>query len=122
MMDTCTPTELNENSAELIGMHTGDGTLYKTKYALVWEIRGSLSEKEYYWFHVKPLLETIFEGLIFTPKFRSGGKNGCFGVQTCKKEVTRFFINSGFLPGHKSHSVSVPNYIFEADARIENFE
>ena len=40
---------MNEKEAELIGMHVGDGTLYKTNCnSLVWELRGSIYEKEYY--------------------------------------------------------------------------
>ena len=35
--------DLNVEIAELIGMHTGDGTLYKTKWAIVWELRGGLN-------------------------------------------------------------------------------
>lgn len=109
---------LNSKTAELIGMHTGDGTLYKTKSTLVWELRGSLNEKEYY-NHVKELLESIFKDLIFKPKYRSGGKNGCYGVQTCKKEVTNFFIVHGFESGCKTYTIEVPDYINIASKRIQ---
>ena len=109
---------LNGKTAELIGMHIGDGTLYRTSRGLVWEIRGGLDEKEYYYKIVKPLLESIF-GLPFEPKFRSGGKNGCFGIQTSRKEVTNFFLLHGFLPGRKTHTVRVPHYIFDAESSIQ---
>ena len=108
---------LNEKTAELIGMHIGDGTLYRTSPTLVWELRGGLDEKEYYYKIVKPLLESIF-GLPFEPKFRSGGKNGCFGIQTSKKEVTSFFLEVGFSPGTKTYTVRVPEYIFGASTLI----
>ena len=39
--------KINSKIAELIGMHIGDGTLYKTNRSLVWELRGALNEKEY---------------------------------------------------------------------------
>ena len=39
---------LNSKIAELIGMHIGDGTLYKSNNSLIWELRGGLNEKEYY--------------------------------------------------------------------------
>ena len=98
--------------AELIGMHVGDGTLYKTNRSLVWEMRGGLDEKEYYNQHVAKIMLSIF-GIEFRPKFRSGGKQGCFGIQTSKKEVSQKFLDLGFLPGPKSHTVKVPKYILE---------
>ena len=112
--------ELNEKIAELIGMHIGDGTLYNTNRGTVWELRGNLNEKDYYLNNVKVLLESIFSNLVFNPKFRSGGKNGCFGIQTSKKEITQFFIEYGFKPGSKTHTVNVPKYIFDSDARIKS--
>ena len=104
--------------AELIGMHTGDGTLYLTKYSVVWELRGGLDEKEYYLDRVKPLLESIFDVEIH-PKFRSGGKNGCFGVQTCNKKIIKFFLTTGFKPGKKTHTVRIPKYILKANKKVK---
>jgi len=111
--------KLNPKIAELIGMHVGDGTLYRTKTSIVWELRGSLDEKDYYRNHVKKLLESIFKGVEFKPKFRSGGKQGCFGIQTSKKEISEFFVQYGFLPGSKTHSVRIPNYIIKANKSIQ---
>ena len=110
--------KLNSKIAELIGMHVGDGTLYKTKSCLVWEIRGSLYEKEYY-IHVKKLLESIFKGELFNPKYRSGGKNGCFGIQSSNRKVTSFFLEYGFKPGCKTYSVDIPTYIKKSNKRIQ---
>jgi len=111
--------KLNSKIAELIGMHIGDGTLYKTTRGNVWELRGNLNEKDYYYTNVKPLLESIFNNLVFNPKFRSGGKNGCFGIQTSKKEVTNFFIEFGFKPGSKTYTVRIPDYIKNANNNIK---
>ena len=110
--------KLNSKIAELIGMHIGDGSLYKTKSCLVWELRGSLKEKDYYNSNVKPILEGIFN-LEFRPKFRSGGKNGCFGIQTSKKQVTNLFLNLGFHPGRKTHNATVPDYILSSKDSIK---
>jgi hypothetical protein len=109
---------INEKSAELIGMHIGDGTLYRTTPTLVWELRGCLEEKDYYCNTVKPLLESVF-GIPFMPKFRSGGMNGCFGIQTTRKDVAGFFVSHGFAPGRNTHIVRVPQYIFDADLPIQ---
>lgn len=111
--------KLNSKIAELIGIHIGDGTLYRTNTGgIVWELRGALNEKDYYYDNVTPLLNSIFN-LKFKPKFRSGGKNGCFGIQTCKKEVTSFFIDHGFKPGRKTHTVRIPDYIKKSDTQIK---
>ena len=99
--------------AELIGLHVGDGSLYKTNRSIVWELRGDLKEKEFYDGHVKHLLESIFN-MEFLPKFRSGGKNGCYGIQTSKKVVTQFFIDHHFAPGRKTYSVAIPQEIKDA--------
>lgn len=109
---------LNPQIAELIGMHVGDGTLYKTTRSLVWELRGGLNEKEYYVSHVANLLESIFK-IKFMPKFRSGGKRGCFGIQTSKRDVTSLFLNFGFFPGKKSHTVRIPEYIKNSNNKIK---
>jgi len=111
------PNNLDSKTSELIGMHVGDGTLYKTNWGLVWELRGALSEKDYYLNHVSNLLSSIFK-IKFIPKFRSGGKNGCFGIQTSKKVVTNFFIEYKFVAGRKTHTVSIPDYIKKAKDKI----
>lgn len=108
---------LNSKTAYVLGMHVGDGTLYRTQRSIVWEVRGSLCEKDYYNLSVAPLLNSIF-GTNLLPKFRSGGKNGCFGIQTTNKIITSFFLDAGFLPGKKTHTVRVPDYIKDSDYNI----
>ena len=110
---------MNDKIAELIGMHMGDGTLYQTKNCIVWEIRGGLDEKDYYGKHVKELLKSLFENVIFKPKFRSGGKNGCFGIQTGNKLVTDFFLRQGIKPGRKTHTICIPKQILKSNKNIQ---
>ena len=109
---------IDHKIAELIGAHCGDGTLYRTTRGLVWELRGALDEKGYYFHNICPLLNDLFS-LEVVSKFRSGGGNGCWGVQTSNKEITSFFLNHGFTPGTKTYTVSVPDYILEADVTIK---
>jgi hypothetical protein len=110
--------KLNSKIAELIGMHVGDGTLYKTNRGLVWELRGALDERDYYDNNVVPLLLLIFKKK-FAAKFRSGGKNGCYGVQISKKEVSSFFLDYGFHYGCKTYNVRIPEYIFNSSKKIK---
>lgn len=98
---------MDEKEAELIGMHVGDGTLYLVKGKfLVWEMRGSIHEKEYYTY-VASLMKEIL-GVEMIPKYR--GPNS-YGIQTTNKVVTQFFIDNGFKPGTKTYTVSIPHYI-----------
>ncbi len=100
-------------------MHAGDGTLYRTsRTSLVWELRGALEEYAYYENHVKPLIETLFHE-TFRPKYRSGGKNGCYGIQTCSKSLIAFLCKSGFRPGSKTHTLTVPEIIWKSTRNIQ---
>lgn len=111
-------TKLTPELAEFIGMHIGDGTLYKTNSkSLVWEQRGDLKEKNYYNQHVFPLLNMLF-GLEKKPKFRSGGKNGCYGIQTCNKKLINALIEFGIKPGKKL-GIRVPEEIMNATNPIK---
>jgi len=110
--------KLNSKIAELIGMHIGDGTLYTTSRGLVWELRGALNEKEYYDNNVVPLLLSLFQRK-YAAKFRSGGKNGCYGIQISKTEVTSFFLDYGFKSGRKTHTVRIPEYIKQSSQKVK---
>lgn len=105
---------MKERESELLGIHTGDGSLYRTTWGSVWEIRGALAEKSYYDEYVVALLKEIFQ-IDFKAKFRSGGAHGCYGVQTSKKVVTNFFIQNGFKTGSKVYTVRILENIFEAN-------
>jgi len=110
---------LSMQEAELMGMHTGDGSLYKTsKNSLVWEIRGGLDEKEYYNTFVKKLLKQIFD-ITCVPKIRSGGAKGSYGIQTSRKEITAWLIQKGFKPGSKTFTVRIPNIIFKSSKQAK---
>lgn len=109
---------ITQEAAELIGMHVGDGTLYKTQRSVVWELRGDLREKEYYFYRVAPLLTSLFS-VSLIPKFRSGGKHGCFGIQTTNKELVSFFYRYGFKAGRKTHTVRVPSFVLGGTIEIK---
>src|SRR3989338_5026237 len=110
--------EINTEIAELIGAHIGDGTLYQTNRSIFWELRGALEEKSYYTDHISPLLKSIF-GFSFNSKFRSGGAHGVWGIQTSKKEVSTLFLSYGFTPGRKTHTVTIPSFIFESSLEVK---
>lgn len=100
--------DLTNKSAELIGMHIGDGTLYKTTWGLVWELRGGKDEVEYYEY-ISKLIEELLQ-IKFTPKHRAGGS---YGIQTSNKQIINFFLKAGFTPGSKTWTVKIPKEILE---------
>lgn len=108
---------MNVNEAELFGMHAGDGTLYKTNSnSVVWELRGGLDEKEYYYNFVSPLLRKLFDVEI-RPKHRSGGGHGSFGVQTTNKAITSF-LSRDFPVGEKSSRVRIPDCVLKSTKEV----
>ena len=84
---------MNEKEAELIGMHVGDGTLYKTNTnSIVWELRGSINEKQYYEYVSKLILELL--DIETKPKYR--GSNS-YGIQTTNKVITNFLLRMNLI-------------------------
>ena len=107
--------EINEDVAEIVGAHAGDGTLYRTNSnSIVWELRGDVLEKKYYTDHICPLVERAF-GIKVNSKLRNCGKSNTWGIQTSKKEITNSFLELGFVPGTKTYTVFVPDYIFNSN-------
>ena len=111
-------TNITPQIAELLGAHIGDGTFYRTHSSLVWELRGALEEKDYYFKTICPLLKDIFN-LEIQSKFRSGGAHGCWGIQTTRREIINLLLDFGFTPGTKTFTVFVPNYIFNSSLDIK---
>jgi len=103
--------------AELCGLHAGDGTIYRTARSVVWELRGNLDEREFYEEHIIPLLARI--GFVVTGHFRSGGKNGCYGVRCCKNKFIKLLTDAGFAIGKKTRSVHIPEDIMEGSQELK---
>lgn len=110
---------MNESFAELLGMHAGDGTIYRVSRSLVWELRGGLDEKEFYNNHVVSLIKKA-TSFSLIPKFRSGGKNGCYGVRCCKKDFINLLLDAGFKPGSKVKTVSIPKIILSSSLKLKS--
>ncbi len=104
--------------AELLGMHAGDGTLYKTTTGLVWELRGNLDEKEFYDNYIILLLQKL--NISFRAGMRSGGKNGCYGVRSTDKKWIQHIMNAGFPIGKKTTTVCIPKSILEGYLEYKN--
>ncbi len=109
---------MDEKQAELLGMHAGDGSLYRTNTGFVWELRGGLDEKDFYDSYVK---ELVFQatGVLVNPKFRSGGKNGCYGIQSCNKEIVKLLTEASFPVGKKTFTVETPHEILNGYEKLK---
>ena len=104
--------------AELLGAHMGDGTLYKTKYSMVWEIRGDIEEKEYYIGNICPLIKSVF-GIEIKSKLRNSGKCNVWVIQLSKREIINELLEYEMILGKKTHSAFIPKYIFNAEDEIK---
>ena len=99
---------MNSDEARLLGMHIGDGSLYKTgTNSIVWEIRGSKEERDFYDLFVCMLLKRVFN-IGLKAKNRSGGAHGCYGIQTCNKDIINFFLNNEVKAGSKLYTSEIP--------------
>jgi hypothetical protein len=103
--------------AELLGMHAGDGSLYRANGGVVWELRGNKDEKEFYDGYIASLLRKV-TSIPFTFQERSGGKNGCYGVRCCRKEFGRMLLAAGFAIGKKTHTVDVPPCVLTGNLEV----
>lgn len=97
---------------EICGIFAGDGTLYRTNKGHVIEIRGNSKEEEYYLGNVKPKFDRIFsKNIKLTKRYYPGGH--VVGIRICTKEAMRLFHEIlGFPIGKKSHTVKIPDVIF----------
>jgi len=98
-------------------MHAGDGTLYRTGRSVVWELRGGLDEQEFYDGYVVNLVWRAISVYV-EPKYRSGGKNGCYGIQSCSKKIIQKLLDSGFWVGSKCKTVEIPKCVLEGTHEV----
>ena len=100
--------------SELMGMHAGDGTIYRTNTGLVWELRGGLDEQEFYQSYVSSLVRQC--GLH---RFRVGSRGKAYGVRSCNRPFIEHILEAGFPIGKKSRTLRTPRGILSADSGIQ---
>ncbi len=102
------PQELDENLAEEIGIHLGDGTLPEKKY--YFSVRGSELEEGYYLNHVLPLYKKIYN--IDLKLLR---RSPICGFETSSKAIYEFKSKVlGLQTGVKTYKIDVPDIIIES--------
>ena len=100
-------------SAELAGIHAGDGSMYRTNSGVAIEIRGNPDESKYYSRYVRPLFE-ITTGIHPINTLRSYSGGHMVGLRCCRREAYSMFHSLfGFPIGDKSLIVKVPSPILE---------
>jgi len=103
------PKTLNENLAEEIGIHIGDGTLIKSKNYFA--VRGNVNnEYEYYKSHICNLYKTLYN---FAPRIFIRGS--ICGFEISSSMIFQFKTKILGIPcGKKSHIIDIPNIIKES--------
>ena len=66
-----------------------------------------MNEKQFYDSYILNLFNKYIEKV--TIGFRSGGKNGCYGIRTCNKEFILRILDTGFKPGKETETVIISN-------------
>lgn len=100
----------NHDIAELCGIHAGDGYLRDDGKRREFEISGGFDERDYYDYHVIPLINRFFglniQGRFFYTK-------STYGFVLRDRKVIAFMHYLGFPYGKKSNIVRAPNIIME---------
>jgi intein/homing endonuclease len=102
---------LEKEFLEIIGLYIGDGTIYKNKNSYVFELRGNIDEKDFYETYIKHLFEKYLKA--FSIVFRSGGKNGCYGIRTCNQEFILNILKLGFESGSKTSKIKLSKSLMD---------
>jgi len=100
---------LNSDTAEVCGIHAGDGYLRNDGRRREFDISGNIEEQTYYDKHVIPLFERVFNIKI---KGRFFPHRNTYGFVVRIPEIIMLVHDLGFPYGNKSTIVSIPNFIF----------
>jgi intein/homing endonuclease len=103
---------LNNQLAEICGIHSGDGYLRGEGKRWELDISGNVEEKNYYDYNVKLLFESFFKIKINCRIFNS---RNTYGFVIRDREIIKFVHNLGFPYGNKSTTVKVPNFILNSN-------
>jgi len=104
----------DEELGEICGIFAGDGTLYRTTWDIVLEVRGEPKELRYYQGTVSKLFGKLFcEELNIIRRNHVGGYT--IGIRKCGNKC-KIFNELGFPVGKKSRTVEIPKIILNNDA------
>jgi len=109
---------IDERMAEVAGVFAGDGTLYKTNWGHVMEVRGEPVERNYYQNYIAPLFGSVLGCELKVIERKSKG-GFLIGIRKCGKIVYKLFHEElGFHVGKKSHIVQIPSSVLESGDEI----
>lgn len=106
---------MDADFAELLGMHAGDGTIYRVNSGtLVWELRGGIDEREFYDTYVAALVTRC--GL---DTFRIGARGRAYGIRSCTRSFIERILDAGFPIGSKSSTLAIPQAVLEGEETLK---
>jgi len=102
----------DENLAEFVGLMLGDGNIYSNKKRGVYQIKvtnNSVTDKEYIYNFVKPLIENLF-GVNTYINFEKNRKG--VNIRAGSMNLIKFLYSIGLKPGNKiKNNLDIPNWI-----------
>lgn len=107
--------KIDEDLAEILGIHIGDGCISENKKYSEYYLGGDLNEeKEYHDNWVKPLFDKKIMIPLFNKEviYKEHPKVGIYGFYIFNKKLVNFFKNLGIKSGSKIN-IAIPNKIIK---------
>ena len=114
---------INEDLAELLGIHIGDGCISENKRYSMYYVGGDLKEEvEYHDNWVAPLLNKNVMKRLDKPnvKYKKYKSTGIYGLYLFDKEVVEFFKKFGICSGTKINQ-KIPHPILKNKNLLKRF-
>ena len=109
------PNKMSNKLSEEIGIHVGDGSMNIYGKSHLYSLEGHHKEdKEYYKFHIAPLIKSLYNLKVRLRKRRNAG---VYGFQIGSKGLILFKKTFGFPLGPKKE-IGIPKIILNSDKEI----
>lgn len=102
---------MNEELAEICGIHAGDGYLRNDGQRIELDISGNIEESEYFDKHVSFLFKNVFD-INLEPKFFPA--RNTYGIVIRERKI-EILHSLGFTYGNKTLNVRIPQDIMDSD-------
>ncbi|RLG12232.1 hypothetical protein DRN73_03135 [Candidatus Pacearchaeota archaeon] len=109
------PKKINEDLAEEVGIHVGDGSMNIYNKSYVYSLEGHIiDDRKYFLNHISPLFKRLYNLNI---RLRERKSAGVFGFQVGSKGLINFKSNLG-LPLGSKEGIEIPRVILNSNKKI----